>query len=936
MSESSMQDQLATSYLSGGNASYLEDLYEQFLKDPQAVNPEWRLYFQQLNREAGKSTADVSHAAIRQQLQQQHQKKTRTVTLSGDAGHEQRQAAVNKLVCAYRRYGYLLANTNPLPAEVNPFAVSAPQLDIANYPELSLTDSQTYKTDLVAGGQATVQDIFATLKARYCGTLSMECGFIRNAEERQWLQQHFENPPTLTSEEKRAILKSLVAADGLEKYLAARFVGQKRFSLEGGDSFIPFVHALNEQAAADGVKEVVVGMAHRGRLNILINVFGKPSAELFQEFEGLKDYGLTSGDVKYHIGTAADISTAAGDLHISLAFNPSHLEFVCPVLMGSVSARQQRRNPEDKNAVMAFMVHGDASVIGQGVVMETLSMSQTNAYQIGGSVHLIINNQVGFTVANPADARSSLYCSDVARLIDAPVFHVNGDDPEAVVRAARLAAEYRHQFKKDVFVDLICYRRLGHNEADEPAATQPLMYQFIRQHPTPREIYAEQLIAEKVCTAQEVEEWVKSYFQQLDEGKAVVKTLEDGLARTYAANWKPYLHSSWDAPVDTSVSEHTLIALAKKLEELPAGFELQRQVALVLAGRAKMTAGELPLNWGYAEVLAYATLLDEGYPVRMSGEDCGRGTFAHRHAVLHDQKTGECYTPLQHISDHQASFQIYDSLLSETGAMGFEYGYASTDPKALVIWEAQYGDFANGAQVIIDQFISSAWQKWGTLCGLTLLLPHGYEGDGPEHTSARLERFLQMCAEKNMQVCVPSTPAQMFHLLRRQVKRLYRVPLIVMTPKSLLRHKLAVSTLRDLEEQEFQLVIPEVELTKEKITRLILCSGKVYYDLLSEREAKQIKHIALVRIEQLYPFPRAQVKEQLEAYSHVKEIIWCQEEPRNQGAWFTLRHRLEACLTDGQSLHYVGRASSASPAAGYKKLHVKQQQELVNKALGVV
>lgn len=934
MSEPSMQEQLATSYLSAGNAGYLEDLYEQFLKKPESVNKEWRDYFQQLNGGDGKVDVEISHADIRQQLLQLS-KKPRTKTITSDVVYAQKQTAVNQLICAYRRYGYLIAHTNPLPTQKNPLQVQNPKLDLGHYPELSLTDNQKYKTDLVPEGEATVKEILNVLKATYCGSLGAEFNFIRNLDEVQWLQKKVEAQQStpISPQEKRDILKQLIAADGLEKYLANRFVGQKRFSLEGGDSFIPFVHALNEQAAADGVKEIVVGMAHRGRLNMLINVFGKPPAELFQEFEGHKDYGMTSGDVKYHIGTAADIETASGDLHLSLAFNPSHLEFICAVLMGSVRARQQRNNIDDKNAVLGFMVHGDASVIGQGVVMETLSMSQTNAYKIGGSVHLIINNQVGFTVDNPVDARSSLYCSDVARLIDAPVFHVNGDDPEAVVRAARLAAEYRHQFGKDVFVDLICYRRLGHNEADEPAATQPLMYQFIRQHPTPRELYAQRLIAEKICTAEEVEQWVKAYSQQMDDGKSVVKTLDDGLVNTYAANWKPYSNSNWDSAVDTAVSEHTLVQLAKKLEELPPGFEVQRQVGLVLAGRTKMTAGELPLNWGYAEIMAYATLLDEGYPVRMSGEDSGRGTFAHRHAVLHDQETGQCYIPLAHISDHQATFQIYDSLLSETGALGFEYGYASTDPKALVLWEAQYGDFANGAQVIIDQFISSAWQKWGTMCGLTLLLPHGYEGDGPEHTSARLERFLQLCAEKNMQVCVPSTPAQMFHLLRRQVKRLYRAPLIIMTPKSLLRHKLAVSTLRDLAEDEFQTVIPEVELPKDKVTRLILCSGKVYYDLLSERQTRQLSHIALVRVEQLYPFPRDQIKAQLEAYAHVKEIIWCQEEPRNQGAWFTLRHRLESCLNEGQTLHYIGRASSASPAAGYKKLHVKQQEELVNNAL---
>ena len=674
-------------------------------------------------------------------------------------------------------------------------------------------------------------------------------------------------------------------------------------------------------------------MAHRGRLNALINVFGKPPAELFAQFEGKKDYGIISGDVKYHMGYASNIQTPSGRLHLSLAFNPSHLEVIAPMLMGSVCARQQRRPAKQAQQVLALVVHGDASFSGQGVIMESLQMSQTHAYSVGGTIHIIINNQVGFTTSDPQDARSSRYCTDIAKMIDCPVFHVNGDDPEALVWIARLAADYRAQFHKDVFIDLVCYRRLGHNEADEPSMTQPLMYQHIRQHPVPRTVYAKRLIAENLCTIEEADAMVIAYRDALDAEKSVVETLPHECSPHYMSDWKPYFHQEWAAKIAATIPQKKLKALAKSMEALPDGFTVQRQVGHILAARAKMTAGELPIDWGYAETLAYATLVDAGYPVRMSGQDCRRGTFSHRHAVLHDQKTDEIYTPLCHTSTHQATFQIYDSLLSEMGVMGFEYGYASTEPNALVIWEAQYGDFANGAQMVIDQFISSAWQKWGTLSGLTLLLPHGYEGAGPEHTSARLERFLQLSAQENIQVCMPTTPAQIYHLLRRQVIRPYRTPLIVMTPKSLLRSKLATSTLAELSGGQFQVVIPDIGPTPVgKIKRVILCSGKVYYDLLTKREEEKSESVAIIRVEQLYPFPHETLCEVLKQYKQAKDIVWCQEEPENQGAWYTTRHRLEACLNADQTVRYVGRPAAASPAAGYAALHAKQQAELVRKA----
>lgn len=933
MSQSTMQSQQLSSYLSGANAGYLEALYECYLHDPNSVSPEWQAYFGNLAGAFG----DISHADIRHHLQQQaHHPRVFAQPMAGDVLQAHKQAAVDRLVLAYRTYGHLLARTNPLSAEDQ--SLPPKQLTLEHYPELTTADLGTLFTSSgLLAQSASLQTIIDRLQAVYCGSIGTEYLYMNNLDEIAWIRQRLEQDSRVFSaDEQLDILQQLTAAEGLEKYLANKYVGQKRFSLEGGDSFIPLVHAINDQSAKQGVKEILVGMAHRGRLNMLVNVFGKPTSELFEEFEGRKDYGLTSGDVKYHLGYACDVKTAVGSLHLMLAFNPSHLEIISAVLMGSVRARQQRRQSDNSRAVLGLVVHGDASFSGQGVVMETLNMSQTNAYKIGGVVHVIINNQVGFTTSEPTDTRSSLYCSDPAKMIDAPIFHVNGDDPEAVVYVARLAADYRATFHKDVVIDLVCYRRLGHNEADEPIATQPLMYRFIRQHPTTRELYAQQLIARQVCTQAVADDQVARYRHLLDTGASVVETLPDGLAHQYAANWKPYLEQPWFTPTNTGVPLKMLYDIAKRLEQLPPDFAVQRQVNHMLQARAEMTEGKAPIDWGYAETLAYGSLLAQGHSVRMSGEDCQRGTFAHRHAVLHDQNTGKIWTPLEHVAAEGAQFHIYDSLLSEVGAMGFEYGYASTDPETLVLWEAQYGDFANGAQVVVDQFISSAWQKWRTLCGLTLLLPHGYEGAGPEHTSARLERYLQLCAQKNIQVCVPSTPAQIFHLLRRQVLRPYRTPLVILSPKNMLRNKLAVSSLTELAEGQFQLVIPEAEgIDPNKVQRVVLCSGKVYYDLLTKRRELGIESVALLRIEQLYPFPTDTLRDALRSYSKAKQIVWCQEEPENQGAWYTMRHRFEACLAKGQHLYYAGRAPAASPAAGYMKLHLKQQQELIDSALSV-
>lgn len=932
--ENSLKSWLASSYLSGNNASYIEELYEDYLKDPESVDPHWRDFFKNLPRVNGLE-ADVSHAAVRDYFSHLVRQPQAPVAISADALMERKQAEVENLIDAYRTYGHLAAHLDPLGSS----RPGAPELALT-YQNLSTgdLDKQFRVPDLMGTPTASLRDILARLQKIYCGSMGIEYKYIVNQDEVRWIQERIEkNYPQLnfSIDEKKQILKQLISADGLEKYLGAKYVGQKRFSLEGGDTLIPVLQRIVNQGSVEGLQAAVLCMAHRGRLNVLLNVLGQSPEELFQEFEGRKNYGMTSGDVKYHLGFSADVKTSNGAVHLSLVFNPSHLEIISPVSMGSVRARQDRRDDVKRTNIMSIQMHGDASFSGQGVVMETLNLSQTRAYGIGGSVHIVINNQIGFTTSDPRDARSSLYCTDIAKMIAAPVFHVNADDPETAVFLAQLALDYRMTFHKDVVIDLVCYRRLGHNEADEPAATQPLMYQKIRAHATPAEIYAQRLIAENICTQQDVDAMVKDYQTLLDKGQQVVSTVRGGLAEENAANWTAYIGQEWNKVVNTGISWNELKKITAALDNLPKGFELQRQVGHLLAARTKMHHGEQPLDWGDAETIAYASLLVEGYPVRISGQDTQRGTFAHRHAVLHDQATGEEYIPLQHIDKKQARFEIYDSLLSEAAALGFEYGYAATDPKTLVIWEAQFGDFANGAQVIIDQFISSGEQKWQRLSGVTLFLPHGYEGQGPEHSSARLERYLQLCAENNLQVCVPTTPAQIFHLLRRQVLRPYRKPLIVMTPKSILRHKLAVSSLEDLVSGKFQLVISEVDDIKPvKIKRIILCSGKVYYDLLTKRRDSKRDDVAIIRIEQLYPFPFDEVKAELTKYKNAKEVIWCQEEPKNQGAWYYIQHNIRECLRKDQILNYAGRKASAAPAVGYPTLHQKQQAELVNEALG--
>ncbi|MGE6447135.1 2-oxoglutarate dehydrogenase E1 component, partial [Pseudomonas bubulae] len=797
--------------------------------------------------------------------------------------------------------------------------------------------------DLYIGKEeASLREILEALQQTYCRTIGAEFTHIVDSEQRHWFEQRLESVrgrPTYSAEVKSHLLERVTAAEGLEKYLGTKYPGTKRFGLEGGESLIPLLDELIQRSGNYGTKEIVIGMAHRGRLNVLVNTFGKNPRELFDEFEGKKKIELGSGDVKYHQGFSSNVMTAGGEVHLAMAFNPSHLEIVSPVVEGSVRARQDRRNDSTGEKVLPISIHGDAAFAGQGVVMETFQMSQTRGFKTGGTVHLVINNQVGFTISNPEDSRSTEYCTDVAKMIQAPILHVNGDDPEAVLFVTQLAIDYRMQFKRDVVIDLFCYRRRGHNEADEPNGTQPLMYQQIAKQRTTRELYAERLTQEKVVDAERVQAKIDEYRNALDNGLHVVKSLVKEPNKELFVDWRPYLGHAWTARHDTRFDLKTLQELSAKLLEIPEGFVVQRQVAKIYEDRQKMQAGGLPINWGYAETMAYATLQFEGHPIRMTGQDIGRGTFSHRHAVLHNQKDAGTYIPLKHLFEGQPRFDLYDSLLSEEAVLAFEYGYSTTTPNALVIWEAQFGDFANGAQVVIDQFITSGEHKWGRLCGLTMLLPHGYEGQGPEHSSARLERYLQLCAEHNIQVCVPTTPAQIYHLLRRQVIRPLRKPLIVLTPKSLLRHKLAISTLEDLAEGSFQTVIPEIDAQDPaNVGRIVLCSGKVYYDLLEKRRAEGRDDIAIVRLEQLYPFPEDDLIEVLAPYKNAKHIVWCQEEPMNQGAWYCSQHHMRRIISGHDKslvLEYAGRDASAAPACGYASMHAEQQAKLLQDAFTV-
>lgn len=945
MPDSEMQQLWSTSHLSGGNASYVEELYELYLHDPNSVADEWRSYFQKLPQVNGHAASDVSHSTIREHflsLGKNQRRPQLTVGGAVSSDHEKKQVDVLRLIQAYRMRGHQASDLDPLGLWKREEIVD---LTLADYGLTEADLDTVFRTGelFIGKEEASLREILEALKSTYSSTYGAEYMHIVDSNQRRWFQQRLESvrgKPQHSVESKRHLLERLTAAEGLEKYLGTKYPGTKRFGVEGGESLIPMLDEIIQRSGSYGTQEIVLGMAHRGRLNVLVNTLGKNPRELFDEFEGKKQINLGSGDVKYHQGFSSNVMTSGGEVHLALAFNPSHLEIVSPVVEGSVRARQDRRKDATGDKVLPISIHGDAAFAGQGVVMETFQMSQTRAYKTGGTIHIIVNNQVGFTTSRQDDARSTEYATDVAKMIQAPIFHVNGDDPEAVLFVTQLAVDYRMQFKRDVVIDLVCYRRRGHNEADEPSGTQPLMYEKIAKQPTTRDIYAERLVKEQVLTSEQVQERIEEYRTALDNGDHVVKSLVKEPDRSSFVDWTPYLGHTWTARHDTRFDLKTLQELANRLNTLPDGLVIQRQVGKIVEDRRKMAAGALALNWGFAETMAYATLLHEGHPIRMTGQDVGRGTFSHRHAVLHNQKDGRSYVPLANLAEGQPRIDIYDSLLSEEAVLAFEYGYATTTPNALVIWEAQFGDFANGAQVVIDQFITSGEHKWGRLCGLTMLLPHGYEGQGPEHSSARLERFLQMSAEHNIQVCVPTTPAQVYHMLRRQVIRPLRKPLIAMTPKSLLRHKLATSSLEDLSDGSFQTVIPEIDaIDPNKVDRVVLCSGKVYYDLLEKRRNESNESIAIVRIEQLYPFPEEDLAEVLAPYTGVKKVIWCQEEPMNQGAWYPSQHHMRRVIAQHSVknlyLDYAGREASAAPAGGYASAHAEQQEKLLQDAFTI-
>jgi 2-oxoglutarate dehydrogenase E1 component len=943
MQEASMEQLWGSSHL-GGNVAYVEAMYETYLKDPNEVPEQWRSYFDRLPRSTETAPHDIPHSTIRETLILHAKNKDTNRPKAASAvssDFDIKQVKVLDLINAYRVRGHQQADLDPLNLMERE---DVPDLQLS-YHGLSSADLDTvFQTGNLATGSdhATLEEIIDTLEKTYCTSVGAEYMHIVDTAEKEWLQQRIESVrshPKYSSEVSKHILERLVAAEGLEKYLQSKYPGTKRFGLEGGESLIPLMDELIQRAGTYQVQEVVIGMAHRGRLNVLINTLGKSPADLFDEFEGRAKFD-SSGDVKYHQGFSSNVMTPGGEVHLALAFNPSHLEIVSPVVEGSVRARQDRRKDTEGTTVMPVSIHGDAAFAGQGVVMETFQASQTRAYKTGGTVHVIVNNQVGFTTSLREDSRSTEYCTDVAKMVQAPIFHVNADDPEAVFFVTQLAADYRFEFKKDIVIDLICYRRRGHNEADEPSGTQPLMYEKIRKQKSTCELYAHKLINEGAIEKAEYEALVNEYRDALDNGHHVVKSLVREPNESMFVDWQPYLGHDWTAYHDTKIDLKVLQNLANRLNEMPEGFVTQRQVQKIVEDRRKMAVGAMSINWGFAETMAYATLLHEGHPVRITGQDVGRGTFSHRHAVLHNQKDGSRHIPLQTLATEEIPFNIYDSFLSEEAVLAFEYGYATTQPKSLVIWEAQFGDFANGAQVVIDQFITSGEHKWGRLCGLTMLLPHGYEGQGPEHSSARLERYLQLCAEHNIQVCLPTTPAQVFHMLRRQVIRPLRKPLVALTPKSLLRHKEAISTLEELSEGSFQTVIGEVDNLKAKdVKRVVLCSGKVYYDLLQARRDKEIQDVAIVRIEQLYPFPEDDLKDVLKPYKHLEKVVWCQEEPMNQGAWYSSQHHMRRVvrslkLSDLKfELEYAGRDASASPAAGYMALHVEQQNKFIDDAL---
>ncbi len=943
---SHIQELVSSSYLFGNNAPYVEELYELYLDNPGSVPDEWRSYFDQLQHtpavDGSEATRDQAHAPIIQSFAERARVNGFMPRAGGaDLAVASKQVHVQSLVSAHRSLGSRVANLDPLQRLDRP---AIPELDPAFYGLTEADLDQSYSatnTYFSESDTMSLRDLLRALKDTYCRNIGAEFMHMSDPVAKRWIQERLESTlatPAYTAEERVRILQQLTEAEGLERYLHTKYVGQKRFSLEGGESFIAAMDALISHAGSAGAQEIIVGMAHRGRLNVLVNILGKMPAELFAEFEGEHPEDLTDGDVKYHNGFSSDLSTPGGPVHLSLAFNPSHLEIVNPVVEGSTRARQDRRGDTTGEQVLPVLVHGDAAFAGQGVVMETLNMAQTRGFGTGGTLHIVINNQIGFTTSDPRDTRSTSYCTDVVKMIEAPVLHVNGDDPEAVVYAIKLALDYRSTFRHDIVVDIVCFRKLGHNEQDTPSLTQPLMYKKIGKHPGTRKLYADRLVAQDVLSETEVDGMVKDYRKLLEDGQRAIEPVLTDYKNKYAIDWSPFLSAKWTDQADTGVAMAELTRIGEAITTVPEDFIVHSLVKRLLNERRKMARNEQNVDWGMAEHLAFATLVANGYAVRISGQDSGRGTFTHRHSVLHDQNRerwdGGIYIPLQNVSSSQAPFTVIDSVLSEEAVVGFEYGYATAEPNTLTIWEAQFGDFVEGAQVVIDQFITSGEAKWGRHCGLTLMLPHGYEGQGPEHSSARLERFLQLCADHNIQVVQPTNGAQIFHVLRRQMIRPFRKPLVLMTPKSLLRHKGATSPLSDLANGQFLPVLGEADesIKPENVTRILVCSGRVYYDLVGKRKEDERDDIAILRIEQLYPFAHKSYQAELAKYPNATEMVWVQDEPKNQGPWFYIQHHLFENMATGQKLAYAGRAPSASPAVGYLAKHNEQQRALLEQA----
>ena len=939
-----MKQMLSNSYLFGTNTPYIEALYDAYLANPASVEPVWRDYFDKLGTlpGAGNYTGpDVAHYPVITSFAQRAKDGTLQES-SRAASSDGKQIKVLQLINAYRFLGNRWAQLDPLKRSERP---SIPELEPSHYGFTEADLGQVFQTGSFAAvpENATLREILEACRQTFCGTIGAEFMYLSDVGQKRWLQNKLEpvrSTPAYSPEDKKRFLVQLTHAETLERSLHTKYVGQKRFSLEGGESLILAMDQLIRTAGIVGVQEMVIGMAHRGRLNVLVNTLGKLPSMLFDEFEGKKKQALSAGDVKYHMGYSSDVGTPGGPVHLTLAFNPSHLEIVNPVVVGSVYARQVRRGAEGKMQALPVLIHGDAAVAGQGVNQEMLNFSNTRGYGTGGTIHIVVNNQIGFTTSDLRDYRSSLYCTDIFKMIEAPIFHVNGDDPEAVALVTQIAMEYRQEFKKDVVIDIVCFRKLGHNEQDEPMVTQPLMYKKIAQHPGTRKLYADKLAAQGVIADGDAEQMIKDYRAALDEGRHLIDPVISDYQSKFSIDWTPYINVPYSEKCDTTVSMTEMQRLAKRLTTIPPNFTLHSRVQKIIDDRKLMGEGKAPVDWGMGENLAYASLVSAGYNIRVSGEDVGRGTFFHRHAALHDQNREKwdegTYWPLQNIQENQGRFMCFDSVLSEEAVLAFEYGFATAAPNEMVVWEAQFGDFANGAQVVIDQFLSSGEAKWGRGCGLVMLLPHGYEGQGPEHSSARLERYMQLSADFNWEVCVPSNAAQVYHMLRRQMLRKQRKPLIVMTPKSLLRHKDATSSLEELANGTFQTIIGEIDkVDAKKVTRMVTCAGKVYFDLLAARREKKIDNVVLVRVEQLYPFDDRRLFEEMQKYPNLKELIWCQEEPMNQGAWYAKHHRLERLIKKGQVLDAVARASSPSPAVGYAAKHVQQQKEVVNAALGI-